>query len=585
MALQDILNIAAPQKKIGISAERVEQIKPVLRQYIAFWREYPDLFVDFMIAGDDPNHEKKHAFSLYFYQRVLLRVAMRYKYVYGVFPRAFSKSFLIDLIQMIRCVLYPGADIFVAAGGKEQSATILSEKVDDICTKIPAFKREINWSRGEGTTTSRDHALYKFKNDSTLGNLAAAEKSRGVRKHAGVLEECNSMDQKILQDVLIPTMNVSRRALDGTVQEDEVLNQSQIFITTAGYKQTYSYQKLLQILVQMITEPGKAFALGGTYRIPLTSGLLSQSFVADLKRDSTFDEASFDREYNSKWSGTVSDAFFSGDAFDRNRVLQKPEYEFSGRSSASGFYILSVDVARTKGCDTVISVIKSTPSQQGDPYKNLVNLYVMNNEHMEDQAIEIKKLFYKYKARRVVIDANGLGVGLMDFMTRTQIDENGDVYPDFGVYGGNFANAGQDYKKERTNNCEQDAIYMIKANDRFNSDAHVNFQQAVTSGRLRMLIDERTAKSKLLNTKVGAAMSPEKRDQYVRPFFLTSLLKEEIMNLRVETEGVNVRLKGASRNIGHDKFSAVEYGLWYLKNEEESKKKKKFCAKDWLFLN
>lgn len=584
MALQDLLTISA-RRKVGLSEERIEKIKPALRQYIAFWREYPDLFVDFMIEGDDPNHEKKHTFSLYFYQRVLLRVAMRYKYVYGVFPRAFSKSFLIDLIQMIRCILYPGADIFVAAGGKEQSATILSEKVDDICTKIPAFKREIDWSRGGGTTISRDHALYQFKNSSTLGNLAAAEKTRGVRKHAGVLEECNSMDQKILQEVLIPTMNVSRRAMDGTVQEDEVLNQSQCYITTAGYKQTYSYEKLLQILVQMIVEPGKAFALGGTYRIPLISGLLSQNFVADLKRDSTFDEASFDREYNSKWSGTVSDAFFSGDAFDRNRVLQKPEYEYSGRSSSSGFYILSVDVARTKGCDTVISVIKSTPSQQGDPYKNLVNLYVMNNEHMEDQAIEIKKLFYKYKARRVVIDANGLGVGLMDFMTRTQIDANGDVYPDFGVYGGNFNDAGLDYKKYRTANCEQDAIYMIKANDRFNSDAHVNFQQAVTSGRLRMLIDERTAKSKLLNTKIGAAMSPERRDQYIRPFFLTSLLKEEIMNLRVETEGVNVRLKGASRNIGHDKFSAVEYGLWYLKNEEENKKKRKFSAKDWLFLN
>lgn len=86
MALQDLLNLHAPQKKIGISAERVEQIKPVLRQYIAFWREYPDLFVDFMITGGDP--DKKSSFNLYFYQRIMLRVCMRYKYVYGVFPRA-----------------------------------------------------------------------------------------------------------------------------------------------------------------------------------------------------------------------------------------------------------------------------------------------------------------------------------------------------------------------------------------------------------------------------------------------------------------------------------------------------------------
>lgn len=96
--------------------------------------------------------------------------------------------------------------------------------------------------------------------------------------------------------------------------------------------------------------------------------------------------------------------------------------------------------------------------------------------HMEDQAINIKRLFYKYKARRVVIDGNGLGVGLMDYMVRSQIDSNGDVYPGFSVYGGNYSTADQDYKKERTTDSEQDAIYIVKANDRFNSEAHVIFQ-------------------------------------------------------------------------------------------------------------
>jgi hypothetical protein len=36
----------------------------------------------------------------------------------------------------------------------------------------------------------------------------------------------------------------------------------------------------------------------------------------------------------SKWTGTVEDAFFDGEKFDRNRILQKPEYEYSGRSSS-----------------------------------------------------------------------------------------------------------------------------------------------------------------------------------------------------------------------------------------------------------
>jgi hypothetical protein len=36
--------------------------------------------------------------------------------------------------------------------------------------------------------------------------------------------------------------------------------------------------------------------------------------------------------------------------------------------------------------------------------------------------LHIKKLYEKYKARRVAIDANGLGVGLIDFMVLGQED-------------------------------------------------------------------------------------------------------------------------------------------------------------------
>jgi len=48
MALNDLLNIADDRKKIGVSEERIRAVMPALREYIAFWREYPDLFVDFL---------------------------------------------------------------------------------------------------------------------------------------------------------------------------------------------------------------------------------------------------------------------------------------------------------------------------------------------------------------------------------------------------------------------------------------------------------------------------------------------------------------------------------------------------------
>lgn len=577
MALQDLLDLSQNRKKIGLSEERIRAIIPAARQYIAFWREYPDLFVDFM-KGPDNN------FNLFFYQRVFMRAAMRHKYVYAVFPRAYSKSFLAVMILMIRCILYPRCKLFVTSGGKEQAAGIMKEKVKEICTLIPAFEREIDWGRGK-SLEGKDYCKYVFKNGSYFDNIAARESSRGKRRHGGLIEECVGVDGTILSEVILPTMNISRMCMDGTTQPDETLNKSQIYVTTAGWKNTFPYEKLIQLLIWQIVQPGKAMIMGGTYRIPILMKLLDKNFIKDLKMDGTFNESSFEREYESKWSGTVEDAFFSSEVFDRNRILNQPEYETSGRSSKAAYYILAADVGR-KGCDTVVCVFKVTPQPQGSAIKSLVNIYTLTDEHFEDQAIKLKSLYYKYNARRIVIDANGLGVGLVDFMVKPQVNPDTlEVMPDFGVYGGTQEDAAQEYKKYRTNSTEQDALYLIKASAPINTEAHTIARSNLSSGKVKFLIDERVAKQKLLNTKVGQNMKPEERANYLKPFTLTSILKEEMMNLREENEGVNIILKQANRGIRKDKFSAFEYGLYYIKQEEESKKKrKKFNASEWCFV-
>ena len=579
MALQDLLDLSGNRKKIGISPERVVAVKPIIRKYVAFWREYPDLFVDFMVRGNK-TEVKEGEFKFYFYQRVFLRSVMRFQYVYAVFPRAYSKSFLSVMALMIRCILYPGAHLFVTSGGKEQGASILHDKVQEICELIPSFNREIDWGRGK-TLEGKDKVRYVFKNGSVLDNLAARESTRGQRRHGGLMEECVGIDDAILREVIIPVMAISRRAKDGTTNEKEPLNKSQIYITTAGYKGTFPYDRLIGFLVRMVTQPDRCMVLGGTWRTPVGVGLQSKTFITDQKNEGTYNEASFEREYESKWSGTVEDAFFNGEFFDRNRKLQQPEYEASGRSSAGAYYVLSVDVGR-KGCDTIVCVFKVTPQAQGPAVKSLVNIYTMSDEHFEDQAIKLKKLYYRYKARTLVIDGNGLGIGLIDYMIKSQTDENGDFLPDFGVENDDDGY----YKKYRTQNTEYDAMYIIKANAPINTECHANAQTQLQAGKVKFLIDERTAKDKLLSTQKGQRMKPEERAEYLKPFTLTSILKEEMMNLREENEGVNIILKQANRGIKKDKFSAFEYGLYYIKQKEDSKKKKKrFNAKEWAFFN
>lgn len=570
MALVDLmeLSLSKDNKKQGISEERIMAQIPHIRNYIAYWREYPDMFVDFL-CGENPEN-----FHLFFYQRLFLRAVMRHRYAYATFPRAYSKSFLSVLVLMLRCILYPGSHLFVTTGGKEQAAGIAREKAEELCKLIPGLKNEIDWSRG-ATKASKNFVEYIFKNGSKLDIIAAQQSSRGKRATGGLMEECILIDQTLLNEVIIPTMNVNRRLPDGTRHAEEVTNKSQIYVTTAGWKNSFAYEKLMQILIQQITEPGEAIVLGGTWRVPVMEGLLERNFVEQLKLDGTYNDQSFAREYESDWSGDAENAFFSAEAIDKHRVLLQPEYEYSNRSSKNAYYVIGVDVGR-KDCTTEACVFKVTPQPQGAAQKTLVNIYSFEAEHFGFQAIYLKKLFYKYKARTIVIDANGLGSGLVDFMVTDQTDpETGDFLPNFGVCGATYEGWETEFKKFKTADTEDNAMYLIKASLPINTEAHTYAQTQIQSGKIKFLIDEAQAKNKLMGMKVGQEMSPEKRVEYLKPFTLTTILREEMLNLSEENEGINIILKQVSRSIKKDKFSAFEYGLYYIKQEEDKNKKKK----------
>lgn len=112
MALAELLALSEERNlKQGLSEERLSAQIDNIRELIAFWREYPDLFIDF-IKGEN------NSFHFYFYQRIFIRVVMRHRYVYSTFPRAYSKSFLSMMVLMLRCILYPGAEMFVTTGGR-----------------------------------------------------------------------------------------------------------------------------------------------------------------------------------------------------------------------------------------------------------------------------------------------------------------------------------------------------------------------------------------------------------------------------------------------------------------------------------
>ena len=574
MSLQDLMNLSTQSnKKQGLSEERLANQLSNLRYVISFFREYPDYFVDF-IKGPNSN------FKFYFYQRIFIRVVMRHRYVYATFPRAYSKSFLSMMVLMLRCIFYPGAELFVTTGGKEQAASITIAKIEEICRLIPAFENEIDWGRGK-TKKTKDNVEYVFKNGSKINILTARQSSRGQRRTGGLMEECVLIDGDILNEVIIPTTNVDRRLPDGTRHKEENVNKSQIYITTAGWKNSFAYAKLIELLVQSIIDPDQVMIMGGTYETPVCEGLLNEDFVDQLRMQGTFNDESFDREYRSIWSGDAENAFYSAEKFDKYRVLLQPQYEYSGRSAKNAYYVFGIDVGRV-GCTTEICVFKVTPQIQGAAHKTLVNIYTYDAEHFETQCIHIKHLYAKYRPRRIAIDANGLGVGLIDYLVKTQDTEDGQYLAPFGVYN---TDEYPEYKKFITPDTVRDILFLIKANAPINTEAYSYAQTQMFSGKIRFLIDQGLAKTKLMSTKQGQNMNIDERNEYLRPFILTSILKEQMLNLVQENEGVNIILKQSNRGIKKDKFSAFIYGLYYIRYEEElNKKKRKRNISDFLFF-
>lgn len=79
----------------------------------------------------------------------------------------------------------------------------MKEKVTEICTLVPALERELDKRPGK-TKEAKDYVVYVFKNGSYFDNIAASEKSRGKRRHGGLVEECVGVDGDILSQVIIP---------------------------------------------------------------------------------------------------------------------------------------------------------------------------------------------------------------------------------------------------------------------------------------------------------------------------------------------------------------------------------------------
>lgn len=326
--------------------------------------------------------------------------------------------------------------------------------------------------------------------------------------------------------------------------------------------------------------PNEAICIGGSWRIPVINGLLSKNFVNDLKSDGTYSPLTFAREYESKWGGGSEDSFFQASEFDKCRVLQTPVWEAPYRPERGTKFIIGYDVGRTMDNSSAV-VLQLTPVSVGGSttyLKKLVNIYDMESMHFSLQSIFIKKLYYQYKADKIIIDANGLGVGLVDFLTIANVNEKtGETYPPFGV--DRHSDPKKNYEKYyKTKNGVDNALYLVKAGGESNSEMHNLVSAQIASGKIQFLIDDQLALEKMKRTVAWKTYSEEKKIEMIKPYKLTKILREEMLNLKKKNMDGRTALTKISTGLKKDKFSAFEYAVYYARQLELKNKNKTFSG-------
>lgn len=172
---------------------------------------------------------------------------------------------------------------------------------------------------------------------------------------------------------------------------------------------------------------------------------------------------------------------------------------------------------------------------------------------------------------------------MIDYLIKPSYDDELDIeYPSFGI---DYQNEEQEkhYRKFETPEMKKNVLFLVKANAQLNHEAHVNAVSQLSSGKLRFLIDHQVAKQRLLSTKKGQTMAAQARGDYLKPYVTTSNLKEEMTNLREKRDANNkISLERVNKHIPKDRFSAFEYGLWYLKLEEDKLKQTTISITDFI---
>lgn len=541
----------------------------------SYYRENIDRFVIEYLQFD----------FLKWFQLSLLVMMDRAPIFLWIAARGMGKTFLIAIYVCVRCILYPGTMVVLTSGTRGQAGQIFEKIQMILMPASPNLKNEIDFAK---TKFSGQDAKIVFKNTSYIKIVTASDNARSNRANILIVDEFRMVKKDIIDTVLKKFLTSRRmppyKALSKEERKAEYAKEpnKQFFMSSAFFKDHWSYNKMLDTFKMMLDDKRTDFVCGFPYQLSIQEGLLFPEDVESDMLEADFNDIKWSMEMEAMWFGSDGDAFFEFDTISKNRHIRFPwlpahlatllnnhQYVRIPQKVNGEMRILSADIAlmSSKKHDndaTAIFINQLMPTKAGRRTSNIVFCDTVEGMHTEDQALYIRRLFDEYKCDYIVLDAQGVGLGVYDCLIRDISDpDTGELYPALSCCN----------DKTMADRCTvagaHKAIWSIKANAKMNSDCAVLLREGFRSGRVRLLVTEYDADQLLRQIKQFTQLGPENQLRIKMPYVHTTLLINELVNLQHEdTNGViKVYEKSGMRK---DRYSSLSYN-YYVATQLETK--------------
>lgn len=106
-------------------------------------------------------------------------------------------------------------------------------------------------------------------------------------------------------------------------------------------------------------------------------------------------------------------------------------------------------------------------------------------------------------------------------------------------------------------------IWSIKASENFNSQIAQSLRNAINVGKINLLIDEHDAERIFMENKKYRESSPEERVSAKMPYYQTSMLINELINLRVYIKDNQIK-QYKNRGYRKDRVSSMQYNNYVV---------------------